>query len=202
MFLEALWTGEILGPSKICDADVAVQSTSTRILVRNGLRDTSRWVSCAFHWPSILTQCSKITAPSTHAAEMRLGHPEPCKGAEIIQQHGKTSSPSIYQFAPSSNTSIHTLSPRMACYLRNGTKARRALPCNHTAIVEGHHTSCCEPNDLCLTNGLCRDPAVNELTNYAWFFGCTDPTFKDPSCGTYCDKFNSKCTAHDRFARY
>ncbi|KAH7377262.1 hypothetical protein BKA66DRAFT_467787, partial [Pyrenochaeta sp. MPI-SDFR-AT-0127] len=79
----------------------------------------------------------------------------------------------------------------MACYLRNGTKARRALPCNHTAIVEGRHTSCCDPDDLCLTNGLCRDPAANELTNFAWFFGCTDPTFKDPSCGAYCDKVNS-----------
>ncbi|KAH8733087.1 hypothetical protein GQ44DRAFT_19737 [Phaeosphaeriaceae sp. PMI808] len=80
----------------------------------------------------------------------------------------------------------------MACYLRNGTKARRALPCNHTAILEGRYTSCCDPNDQCLTNGLCRDPAANELTNYVWFFGCTDPTFKDPSCGTYCDKANKE----------
>jgi hypothetical protein len=78
----------------------------------------------------------------------------------------------------------------MTCYLRNGTRARRALPCNHTAIAQGGHTACCDPDDECLTNGLCRDPAANEVQNFVWFFGCTDMTFQDPACGNYCDKAN------------
>ncbi|KAF2819005.1 hypothetical protein CC86DRAFT_149762 [Ophiobolus disseminans] len=74
------------------------------------------------------------------------------------------------------------------CYFGKDKKSMKTAPCNHTALEEGAHTQCCEPGDLCLTNGLCREETVNEVTNYAWRFGCTDPTFQDPSCGTaYCD---------------
>ncbi|KAF2025209.1 hypothetical protein EK21DRAFT_116999 [Setomelanomma holmii] len=79
----------------------------------------------------------------------------------------------------------------MTCYLRNGSKARHAVPCDHTAILQGKHTACCDPDDQCLTNGLCRDPAVNDITNFVWFFGNTDVTFQDPSSGNYCDKVNT-----------
>lgn len=67
---------------------------------------------------------------------------------------------------------------------------RLALPCNHTAIVENKHTACCDPDDQCLSNGLCRDPEANNIQNFVWFFGCTDRTFQDPACGNYCDKYN------------
>lgn len=64
----------------------------------------------------------------------------------------------------------------------------KTAPCNHTALDNGKHTQCCEPGDLCLTNGLCREETVNDITNYAWRFGCTDPKFEDATCGTdYCD---------------
>jgi hypothetical protein len=75
------------------------------------------------------------------------------------------------------------------CYYKANTKSLKTAPCNHTALDEGKHTQCCEPGDLCLTNGLCREETVNNITNYAWRFACTDKDFKDPSCGTdYCDK--------------
>jgi hypothetical protein len=80
----------------------------------------------------------------------------------------------------------------MTCYLRNGTASPKAAPCDHNAVLQNRHTGCCDPGDLCLTNGLCRNPNVNDLTNYAWFFGCTDKTFNDPACGNYCDTVNSK----------
>ncbi|KAH7076676.1 hypothetical protein BKA63DRAFT_602435 [Paraphoma chrysanthemicola] len=80
----------------------------------------------------------------------------------------------------------------MTCYLRNGTKARRAVPCDHDAIIQGKNTACCDPDDQCLTNGLCRDPGVSNITNFVWFFGSTDLTFQDPSSGNYCDKVNNR----------
>ncbi|KAF1842225.1 uncharacterized protein K460DRAFT_180448 [Cucurbitaria berberidis CBS 394.84] len=78
-----------------------------------------------------------------------------------------------------------------SCYLKVGSISEKIVPCNHTAISEGKHTSCCEPDDLCLTNGLCRNPTVNEATNYAWRFGCTDATLADPSCGNYCNNITN-----------
>ncbi|KAH7077576.1 hypothetical protein BKA63DRAFT_268128 [Paraphoma chrysanthemicola] len=74
------------------------------------------------------------------------------------------------------------------CYHKAFTRSKKTAPCNHTALQEGKHTQCCEPGDLCLTNGLCREETVNETSNYAWRFGCTDETFRDPACATqYCD---------------
>lgn len=76
----------------------------------------------------------------------------------------------------------------MACYYKANTKSSKSVPCDHNALANGGHTQCCEPGDLCLTNGLCREETVDNVTNYAWRFGCTDPNFKDPACGTqYCD---------------
>ncbi|KAH7088111.1 hypothetical protein FB567DRAFT_548206 [Paraphoma chrysanthemicola] len=74
------------------------------------------------------------------------------------------------------------------CYHKAFTRSKKTAPCDHAALREGRHTQCCEPGDLCLTNGLCREETVNETSNYAWRFGCTDETFRDPACATqYCD---------------
>ncbi|KAF2023859.1 hypothetical protein EK21DRAFT_94551 [Setomelanomma holmii] len=74
------------------------------------------------------------------------------------------------------------------CYYKANTKAKKSAPCDHNALRAGKHTQCCEPGDLCLTNGLCREETVNASSNYAWRYGCTDPTFQDPTCATaYCD---------------
>jgi hypothetical protein len=84
----------------------------------------------------------------------------------------------------------------MTCYLRNGTQSPSAVPCDNNAVLEGRHTSCCDPGDTCLSNGLCRAKNVDNKTNYAWFWGCTDPDFKDPVCANHCDEWTSKSCSY------
>ncbi|KAH8726582.1 hypothetical protein GQ44DRAFT_758549 [Phaeosphaeriaceae sp. PMI808] len=77
----------------------------------------------------------------------------------------------------------------MSCYMRPNERATKSTPCDHDALRAGNHTQCCEPGDKCLSNGLCREETVNDATNYASRFACTDKTFKDPTCGAqYCDR--------------
>ncbi|KAH7069706.1 hypothetical protein BKA63DRAFT_555928 [Paraphoma chrysanthemicola] len=73
-----------------------------------------------------------------------------------------------------------------ACYHISGQVSRQMAPCNHTAVAEGKHTSCCTENYLCLSNGMCRSANLSSVTNYYWRIGCTDKTFTDPACGRYC----------------
>lgn len=83
--------------------------------------------------------------------------------------------------------------PKMSyqCYANNGSlyenTAATYVPCNLTAVENGGHSSCCNINDLCMTNGLCME-AQNEKkgANHYWRNGCTDPTFKDPACPNFC----------------
>lgn len=63
------------------------------------------------------------------------------------------------------------------------------FPCNSTAVANGQHSSCCASNDMCLTNGLCKEKGKeHEGTNLYWSNGCTDPNFNDPACPRYCMK--------------
>lgn len=77
------------------------------------------------------------------------------------------------------------------CYANNGSLYENTpatyVPCNLTAVENGAHSSCCNVNDLCMTNGLCME-AQNEKkgANHYWRNGCTDPTFKDPACPNFC----------------
>lgn len=78
----------------------------------------------------------------------------------------------------------------MSCYSRNGTlwKERGSIPCNTTAVAENKHSSCCAVGDLCLTNGMCRSQEDEQHAGNQYFrVGCTDPTWKDPSCANYCE---------------
>ncbi|KAF9734893.1 hypothetical protein PMIN06_008303 [Paraphaeosphaeria minitans] len=77
------------------------------------------------------------------------------------------------------------------CYANNGSlyanTAATYVPCNLTAVENGGHSSCCAIGDLCMTNGLCMEPS-NEAkgANHYWRNGCTDKTWKDPSCPNFC----------------
>ncbi|KAK7188316.1 hypothetical protein PSPO01_05507 [Paraphaeosphaeria sporulosa] len=77
------------------------------------------------------------------------------------------------------------------CYANNGSlyanTAATYVPCNLTAVENGEHSSCCAIGDLCMTNGLCMEPA-NEAkgANHYWRNGCTDKTWQDPACPNVC----------------
>jgi hypothetical protein len=63
------------------------------------------------------------------------------------------------------------------------------LPCNLTAIANDKHSACCAYGDLCLTNGLCRNPDNDAKgLNHYWQVGCTDATFNDDACPKYCQE--------------
>ncbi|KAF2645041.1 hypothetical protein P280DRAFT_186354 [Massarina eburnea CBS 473.64] len=84
------------------------------------------------------------------------------------------------------------------CYAINGSDHNRDVvpfvpdepkwvPCNNTAVGEGKHSACCALGDVCLTNGLCQNPADYwNGGNAFWTEGCTDKTFNDPACPDYC----------------
>jgi len=38
---------------------------------------------------------------------------------------------------------------------------------------------------MCFTNGLCKAGSDDQY-NWNWRVGCTDPTFNDPACPSYC----------------
>jgi hypothetical protein len=77
------------------------------------------------------------------------------------------------------------------CYDYNGVQynnSRIKIPCNTTAIENGKHSACCAPDDLCLTNGMCRNQGDDQIgKNYYWREGCTDATFEDSACPQYCN---------------
>ncbi|KAI3317711.1 hypothetical protein HD806DRAFT_359783 [Xylariaceae sp. AK1471] len=58
------------------------------------------------------------------------------------------------------------------CYTQNGTETEFLVPCNATAEV----STCCRPDDLCLSNGLCvNNPPEGEDPSDYVLGGCTDP---------------------------
>ncbi|KFY32920.1 hypothetical protein V495_08607 [Pseudogymnoascus sp. VKM F-4514 (FW-929)] len=80
------------------------------------------------------------------------------------------------------------------CYdssgLASGPESKKPFfPCESDAGV----TSCCEPGDICFSNGLCSPgPALKAshppgfyITTFFWN-ACTDPSFQDPKCFTGC----------------
>ena len=75
------------------------------------------------------------------------------------------------------------------CYFASGKNADLSgstyIPCNTTAVAEGGHSACCAPDDMCFTNGLCKAGSDDQY-NWNWRVGCTDPTFNDPACPSYC----------------
>jgi hypothetical protein len=75
------------------------------------------------------------------------------------------------------------------CYLGNGHISPGAVPCDNNAVLQARNNGCCNQGDLCLSNDLCRNPSVNNMTNYVCSFGCTDKTFEDAACENYCGKF-------------
>ncbi|KAF3041989.1 hypothetical protein E8E11_000946 [Didymella keratinophila] len=77
------------------------------------------------------------------------------------------------------------------CFYKSGNPAlTKPAPCNLTAVAEGKHTACCASDELCMSNGLCRNATSTPKTNFYWRGGCTDPTFQDPSCPNYCSLKN------------
>ncbi|OBT38521.1 hypothetical protein VE00_11085 [Pseudogymnoascus sp. WSF 3629] len=69
------------------------------------------------------------------------------------------------------------------CYESNGFESTSYYDCQPDAAV----SACCRPGDICYTNGLCHPgPDVQQgITPWYWH-GCTDPTFRDPSCFSAC----------------
>jgi hypothetical protein len=75
------------------------------------------------------------------------------------------------------------------CFYKSGNPAlTKAAPCNLTAVAEGKNTACCASDELCMSNGLCRNATSTPKTNSYWRGGCTDPTFQDPACPNYCNR--------------
>ncbi|PSN73423.1 hypothetical protein BS50DRAFT_672308 [Corynespora cassiicola Philippines] len=77
-----------------------------------------------------------------------------------------------------------------SCYYANG-KEVGYVPCNHTAVALGQHSSCCAEGDGCLANGLCKTKYNGDWAqgNYYWRQACTDRTWSDPACANFC-RFN------------
>jgi len=85
------------------------------------------------------------------------------------------------------------------CYPMDGTSYSSSttyLPCNLTAVANNAHSACCAYNDLCLTNGLCRNPDNDAKgLNHYWQVGCTDETFEDAACPKYCQNPSTSGTS-------
>ncbi|KFY29496.1 hypothetical protein V493_02339 [Pseudogymnoascus sp. VKM F-4281 (FW-2241)] len=69
------------------------------------------------------------------------------------------------------------------CYESNGFQSEKYFDCAPDAEV----SACCGAGHICYSNGLCTPgPTVQKgVTDWYWF-GCTDPTFQDPSCFSAC----------------
>ncbi|KAI1479332.1 hypothetical protein F4774DRAFT_410084 [Daldinia eschscholtzii] len=83
---------------------------------------------------------------------------------------------------------LHVLA--VTCYHLDGSNAgpTNAL-CNPNATGgEGSHSACCNAQnaDACLSTGLCLNTLAQQQSHVLWSTGCTDSTFKDPSCPQYC----------------
>ncbi|OBT71491.1 hypothetical protein VF21_09275 [Pseudogymnoascus sp. 05NY08] len=75
------------------------------------------------------------------------------------------------------------------CYDVTGLQSEAFFPCEPDAEV----SSCCYPDDICFSNGLCSPSPANKakhpkdfyVTPFFWN-ACSDPTFQDPKCFSGC----------------
>ena len=73
------------------------------------------------------------------------------------------------------------------CYFPNYQSSPEDQPCN----IQAGQSACCRPSDLCLDNGYCfgaRDGGPNIVTRGS----CTDPSFNDYRCPSYCKDVNKQ----------
>lgn len=81
------------------------------------------------------------------------------------------------------------------CYLPDGSLNTEAFACNVTAVEAGKHSSCCKPNDTCLSSGVCHQAWSGNM----YRMSCTDRDWKDPACPQFCigkDKGKYKLILH------
>ncbi|KAK5064292.1 hypothetical protein LTR84_000125 [Exophiala bonariae] len=65
------------------------------------------------------------------------------------------------------------------CYYAAGERAGSAIvPCGSGDSI----SSCCQIGDLCLSDSACWNPTHN----VTYLYGCSDPTYSDPSCPWKC----------------
>ncbi|KAI0125508.1 hypothetical protein BJ170DRAFT_435314 [Xylariales sp. AK1849] len=67
------------------------------------------------------------------------------------------------------------------CYFPSGAVHSLGTPCDPDALGA---SPCCEATHTCLSNGLCWDTVANHVVRG----GCTDSSFKDAACPSYCNK--------------
>lgn len=90
------------------------------------------------------------------------------------------------------SSQIRDTTPSTTCYSLTGLESPfdsiTYIPCNITAVENGQHSACCAPDDLCLSNGLCKFNNPNPSANFNeyWRVACTDPTYEDPACPKQC----------------
>ncbi|KAK3990674.1 hypothetical protein QBC44DRAFT_368640 [Cladorrhinum sp. PSN332] len=90
------------------------------------------------------------------------------------------------------------------CYFINGDQVtnNRIVPCDPSAtgLTPGSHSACCnqQTGDACLSTGLCLGTWGKTPSQILWINGCTDKTWKDPSCPQYCNPApNSTADTHN-----
>ncbi|KAI2636488.1 hypothetical protein GGS26DRAFT_497826 [Hypomontagnella submonticulosa] len=72
------------------------------------------------------------------------------------------------------------------CYTLDKKPAPDYVPCDPNADGVNTHTACCSPGDGCLESGLCLSTKAQDPNNMLWVDACTDRTFKNRKCPTYC----------------
>ncbi|KAF1827626.1 uncharacterized protein K489DRAFT_375742 [Dissoconium aciculare CBS 342.82] len=82
---------------------------------------------------------------------------------------------------------IASVRAQSQCYFPDGTPTDNFVACNSSSSSSNDgFSSCCGRNDLCTTNGLCKNAQWDQENNYYWRHACTDPSWKSPNCPNYC----------------
>ncbi|KAI1080318.1 hypothetical protein F5B20DRAFT_540215 [Whalleya microplaca] len=70
------------------------------------------------------------------------------------------------------------------CYFRDGSVSMTSFRCNNATAG---HSSCCLPNSLCWSNGVCQinDGGIEDWTRE----GCTDHSWNDSACFSQCSQY-------------
>jgi hypothetical protein len=74
-------------------------------------------------------------------------------------------------------TLLTSVASATTCYDYSGAEST-TIPCNSSASI----STCCHPQDICLSNGLCLGVSINNLLSVQ---GCTSKTWASP-CQNYC----------------
>ncbi|ESZ91050.1 hypothetical protein SBOR_8569 [Sclerotinia borealis F-4128] len=91
--------------------------------------------------------------------------------------------------------SASTTDTPTTCYVIDGTHNYKAgYRCDNSTTG---HSSCCQAGAICFSNGVCQQ-ANGNAQDYLRV-GCTDPTWKDPSCLNQCTIYARGSTAGIRF---